>query len=320
MSRNPRPNKLADGDELLAEFFRTLYGERNASGNTVDGYKIDLYQLVSVKWGPEAAPPYDWKSYNEMDARCFLTELTKSGLRTASVKRKLASARSFFKFLRRKEYLEVNPFSVLRGPREEKRLPKVLSCEEIERFLAQPEKDFRDGVVKDEYEFVRDLAIFESLYSTGCRISEMLSLKWGDIDFARGAAIVTGKGSKSRLVILGEKAIGALKRLRAIVSLEGAGQDDDSNAAFLSVRRGPLLRREVERRMKMYLADAGLPTDLTPHKLRHSFATHLLDAGADLRSVQEMLGHSNLSTTQIYTHVSVERLKDEFAKFHPRSH
>ena len=144
-------------------------------------------------------------------------------------------------------------------------------------------------------------------------------MKWGEIDFRRGSVIVTGKGSKDRLVILGQPAVRALQRLRDQLGTRRADLADDAADVFLSDRLAKISARFVERRMKRYLAEAGLPADLSPHKLRHSFATHLLDAGADLRSVQEMLGHASLSTTQIYTHVSVERLKDEYAKFHPRA-
>ena len=221
-------------------------------------------------------------------------------------------------FLQREGEISDNPFALLRGPRKAKTLPKVLSVGDAERFLSQPARDFREGVL-GEYAALRDTAIFESLYSTGCRISEMIAVKWGEIDFHRGTLIVTGKGSKDRLVILGKPALAALQRLRSAVCAKDPSLAADTADAFLSDRLARISARFVERRMKRYLAEAGLPADLTPHKLRHSFATHLLDAGADLRSVQEMLGHSSLSTTQIYTHVSVERLKDEYAKAHPRA-
>jgi integrase/recombinase XerC len=206
-----------------------------------------------------------------------------------------------------------------------KPLPKVLSADEVKRFLSAPEEWLAmiSGAGKkisatDMYGCVRDKAFFESLYSTGCRISEITALNWGQIDFVNGTVIVKGKGAKERLCILGSYALESLSRLR-----ETTGEmypDSDSSAApiFRNVRGGAFSSREAERRMKKWLAAASLPADVTPHKLRHSFATHLLDAGADLRSVQEMLGHSSLSTTQIYTHVSVERLKDEYFKAHPR--
>ena len=313
-----QPNKRAAGDPNLDRFFRHLLAERNVSTNTCDGYRIDLSQLVSSKWGEAAEPPYAWKGYEETDARKFLVGLTTDGATPTTVRRKLAAARTFFRFLQRDGSVLDNPFLRLKGPRKAKTLPKVLSVDDITRFLARPEADFKAKKL-GEYACLRDVAIFEALYSTGCRISEMIGVKWGEIDFGRGTLIVTGKGSKDRLVILGRPARAALERLRAFVGAKDPALADDAANVFLSDRGGPMTARFVQRRMKRYLEEAELPTDLTPHKLRHSFATHLLDAGADLRSVQEMLGHASLSTTQVYTHVSVERLKSAYAKSHPRA-
>ena len=312
------PNKRAAEDPDLDRFVRYLLAERNVSENTRASYLIDLAQLVSSKWGADAPPPYDWKAFAEADARAYLVRFTTDGATATTVRRKLAAARTFFRFLQRDGQVLDNPFSLLKGPRKAKTLPKVLSPDDVTRFLARPAEDFKDGLI-DAYAFLRDTAVFEALYSTGCRISEMVGVTWGEIDFDRGTLIVTGKGSKDRLVILGKPALTALQRLRAYVAQNDASLAEDKTAAFLSDRGNPLTARFVERRMKRYLAAASLPTDLTPHKLRHSFATHLLDAGADLRSVQEMLGHASLSTTQVYTHVSVERLKSEYAKAHPRA-
>jgi len=312
------PSEAAAGDPFLKAFERYLVAERNVSSNTVGGYRIDLGQLVTAKWGLRADAPFDWKSYQEGDARRFLVALAQDGAVATTVRRKLAAARTFFRFLQRDGEILDNPFLMLKGPRKPKRLPKVLSVEDVKRFLAQPLKDLEAKTV-GEYSALRDTAIFEALYSTGCRISEMTSVKWGEIDFRRGTIIVTGKGSKDRLVILGAPALAALETLRRKIAQKNPPLAGDGSDAFLSDRLQRLSPRFVERRMKRYLAEAGLPTDLTPHKLRHSFATHLLDGGADLRSVQEMLGHASLSTTQVYTHVSVERLKDEYARFHPRS-
>ena len=316
----PRPNKAAAGDPLIARFMRSLLAERNVSANTADGYAIDLAQLVSATWGADAEPPYQWQGLSEADARRFLASFVSGGASSAgaTVRRKLAAARTFCRFLQREEVLADNPFSMLRGPRRARTLPKVLSVGDAARFLAQPLKDLRDGTLA-EYPAHRDAALFEALYSTGCRISELVAIKWGEIDFRRGTLVVTGKGSKERLVILGRSAVAALERLRRTVGSRDASLAAADAAVFLTDRMGRFSARFAERRMKRYLAEAGLPTDLSPHKLRHSFATHLLDAGADLRSVQEMLGHASLATTQIYTHVSVERLKDEYARAHPRA-
>ena len=315
----PRPNRFLAADPAFARFKRYLLAERNVSPNTLVGYAADLAQLVTSKWGETADPPFEWKNLAESDARAFLVAFTREGATATTVRRKLAAARTFCRFLQREGVLIDNPFSLLKGPRQARTLPKVLSATDVERFLSRPEADFRDGAL-GEYPFLRDRAIFEALYSTGCRISEMTAVKWGEIDFGRGTLIVTGKGSKDRLVILGRPALEALTQLRRHAGERDPALADDAADVFLSDRLQKISPRFVQRRMKRYLAEAGLPTDLTPHKLRHSFATHLLDAGADLRSVQEMLGHSSLSTTQIYTHVSVERLQEEYAKAHPRAH
>ena len=297
---------------------RHILAERNGSRKTVESYAIDLQQLAEALAGRGSEPPYPWKDLDEGVARRYMSAFVSGRVAPATMRRKLASARSFCRFLQREGVLLDNPFSLLRGPRRAKTLPKVLSVGDVERFLAQPERDRREGSLA-EYPARRDAALFESLYSTGCRISEIVPVKWGEIDFGRGTLVVTGKGSKDRLVILGAKALKALLALREAAAAINPAFASDTSPVFLSDRMARFSPRLAERRMKRYLVEAGLPSDLTPHKLRHSFATHLLDAGADLRSVQEMLGHASLSTTQIYTHVSVERLKDEYAKAHPRA-
>ena len=313
-----RPNSHADGDPELQRFGRYLMAERNAAEHTLGSYALDLAQLVTSKWGADAEPPYPWGEFSETDARNFILAFSKDGAKATTVLRKIAAARAFCRFLQREEILLDNPFSLLKGPRKSKTLPRVLSAEEVARFLERPLVDFREGRIS-EYACLQDRAMFEALYSTGCRISEMTSVRWGEIDFDRGTLIVTGKGSKDRLVILGRPALAALAELRKKTEEIDPALAEDSADVFRSKRLIRASPRFVQRRMKRYLAEAGLPTDVTPHKLRHSFATHLLDAGADLRSVQEMLGHASLSTTQIYTHVSIERLRDEYAKSHPRA-
>ena len=312
------PNRHSAGDPELQRFSRYLMAERNAAAHTLDNYAADLAQFVALKWGADAEPPYPWTDLSEADARNFILAFTKDGAKATTVLRKIAAARAFCRFLQREERIIDNPFSLLKGPRKAKTLPRVLSAEDVARFLERPAIDFREGRIS-EYAYLQDCAMFEALYSTGCRISEMTSVKWGEIDFDRGTLIVTGKGSKDRLVILGRPALAALAELRKKTEELDPALAEAKADVFRSNRLIRASSRFVERRMKRYLAEAGLPTDVTPHKLRHSFATHLLDAGADLRSVQEMLGHASLSTTQIYTHVSVERLKDEYAKAHPRA-
>lgn len=304
-------------DPIYTRFESYLTAERNYSEYTRASYRLDLAQFSVFRWGEAAKPPYAWLTVTESEARQFLMKLTREGANATSVRRKLSALRSFFRFLQAAHVIKVNPFALLKGPRLAKTLPRVLSIDEARRFLERPQQDLMAGALSP-YEALRDAAFFEFLYSTGCRISEALAVRWGEIDFTRGTLIVTGKGSKDRLVILGTPALQSLTRLRETVAAQRPPAASSGGFVFLNDRFEPLTARFVQRRMKRYLIEADLPADLTPHKLRHSFATHLLDAGADLRSVQEMLGHASLSTTQIYTHVSVERLKDEVAKSHPR--
>lgn len=319
-------NQAAHDDPAVRRFRSHLLSERNASVRTVAGYEQDIAQFAALRWGAGARPPFAWQRVGQDDARAFLMTFAREGARPSTTRRKLASMRSFYKYLQREGAAAANPFAGLRGPKLAKPLPKVLTIDEAKRFVEAPAEDLRRRLGAGEslspegvYSRLRDAAIFETLYSTGCRISEVMGLSWGQIDFASGGVVVTGKGSKQRLCVLGAPALKALGEARAKASEIWPGGAEDSSRLFLNGRGRPLSVRDVERRMKVWLAAADLPSDLSPHKLRHTFATHLLDSGADLRSVQEMLGHASLSTTQIYTHVSIERLKDEYAKSHPRA-
>jgi len=319
-------NPAVRGDAVVRRFRAHLLAERNASEHTDAGYEQDIGQFAAFRWGAEACAPFAWPRASVEDARNFLMAFARDGARPTTTRRKLASLRSFFKFLVREGLAETNPFAGLRGPKLPRPLPKVLTVEEVARFLAAPVEDLRQRRAlrvatepTDEYVRLRDAAVFETLYSTGCRISEITPLVWRQIDFDNGGVVVTGKGSKQRLCILGKPALKALQKLREKASEIWPDGGTDVTTLFLNERGRPIMPRDIERRMKVWLAAADLPTDITPHKLRHSFATHLLDSGADLRSVQEMLGHASLATTQIYTHVSIERLKDEYMKAHPRA-
>ena len=309
----------------MRKFRSYLLSERNASVLTAGGYAKDIAQFAAFRWGPEAALPLPWLRATVEDARSFSMSLMRDGAKPATTRRKLASLRTFYRFLVREGLMLDNPFAGLRGPKMQKSLPRVLTVDEVRRFLAAPAAELkemhRQGVDTpvQKYSHLRDSAIFETLYSTGCRISEVTALNWGQLDLKTGGVIVTGKGSKQRLCILGSIAREALRELRARAESMWPDGGGDGTRVFLNERGRPFSPRDVERRMKHWLSAADLPLDLTPHKLRHSFATHLLDGGADLRSVQEMLGHASLATTQIYTHVSVEHLKDEYMKAHPRA-
>ena len=305
-------------DPLVARFAAYLSAERGLSENTLAAYMSDIAQFAASAWGASATPPRPWRDVGPSAARAWLASLSKAEASATTIRRKLAAMRTFYRWLRREGESETSPFASLRGPRRPKTLPRVMSVGDVGRLVERPERDLEAKSLAS-YAGRRDAALLEFLYSTGCRISEALSVKWGEIDFARGTLVVTGKGSKSRLVVLGSRAVSALESLRVEALSRGPRAADAESWVFLGDRGGRLPARTAQRRLKRYLAEAGLPGDLTPHKLRHCFATHMLDAGADLRSVQEMLGHSSLSTTQIYTHVSVERIKDEYARTHPRS-
>jgi len=316
----------AEDDPALKRFSEHLLSERNASPRTAAGYLQDLGQFAAFKWSVGAPPPFAWTDVTPEDARAFLMTFAREGAKPTTTRRKLASLRAFYRHLVREGAVSANPFGALRGPRLSKPLPKVLSAADIARFLAAPmdalkalSKAGRTPGPRVAYAHYADTALFETLYSAGCRISEATSLAWRDVDLEAGTVLVFGKGSKERLCILGRPAVAALRQLRQFAGTAYPDADGESAPVFIGLRGEALSPRDAQRRMKKWLAAAGLPTDLTPHKLRHSFATHLLDAGADLRSVQEMLGHASLATTQIYTHVSVERLKDEYRRTHPRA-
>jgi integrase/recombinase XerC len=320
-----RGETAADRD--VVRFVCYLRAERNASEHTVSGYVQDIGQFAAHVW-PDASvkPPFDWRTPGREQARAFLVAFHRGGWSPTTTRRKLSSARTFYRYLVREGIVEVNPFAGLRGPRLGHRLPTVLSVAEVEALLASPLKTLEEKRTRgvpvtpaNEYAARRDAAVFEVLYSTGCRVSEIAGLTWGDIRFDQGTTVVEGKGHKQRLCVLGAPACDALLRLRESAARLWPDAAENAAPLFFNLRGTPLTTRSIELQMKVWLRAAGLPPELTPHKLRHSFATHLLDAGADLRSVQEMLGHSSLSTTQIYTHVSVARLKEEYGKAHPRA-
>ena len=315
-------------DPAVARFVQHLQAERDASEHTLAGYLGDLRQFCSQLWGPDAKPPFPWKSPDRFTARRFLASFQKAGLAPATASRKMSSLRSFFRFLVREGLVKGNPFAGLQQPKARRRLPAVLGREEVVRLLEAPAR-LREQARREEepdrapfadYAALRDTAILELLYSTGMRIAELCGLTDARLDLLSGTALVRGKGKKERLCPIGRPAAEALQAaLDARDRLAAARGRSRAQALFVNKNSGPLTPRSVERSLKRYLAAAGLSPEITPHVLRHSFATHLLDAGADLRSVQELLGHASLSTTQIYTHVSVERLKEEYARTHPRA-
>ncbi len=248
--------------------------------------------------------------------REFLSELATRDYSAATTARKIATLRSFYKWLQRRSLSKTNPMTAIRTPRQAKRLPKAISVEQIEKLLATPSE--RDVLG------VRDRAMLETLYSTGIRVSELVGLQIEDLDEAGEALRVKGKGKKERLVPLGMHALAAVRRYVALVQGDPRyahwwRNDAGDRPMFVNKHGKRLSSRSVRRKLDKYLVQAGLDTDISPHTLRHSFATHLLDNGADLRSVQELLGHQSLSTTQIYTQLTTGRLQDAYQKSHPRA-
>lgn len=313
-------------DPAMEAFVAYLRAERDASTHTITNYLMDIRQFIGLTWGDDTEPPFPWRRVDRFAARGFLVHQQKNDKEATTTRRKLSSLRSFFKFMLREELVTMNPFSGLVMPRLSRLLPKVLDVKEVGRLLDMPfkiraDKDPVRNKVWDTYARDRDAAILEMLYSTGARLSELAELKETQLDLLSGVMTVRGKGKKERMCPLGGPAIKALRRALEArdVIWPSLGKPGRPPALFLNKLGGRLTPRSIERLMKKYLIAAGLNPDLSPHALRHSFATHLLDAGADLRSVQELLGHANLSTTQIYTHISVERMREVYDKAHPKA-
>jgi integrase/recombinase XerC len=312
-------------DPLAARFFQYLEHERNASRHTASNYLRDMGQFAAATWGEASKAPFKWGEADRFAARRFLAGLQKSGRSGATAGRKLSALRSFYRFLEREDEVAANPFAGIRAPRRARKLPRVLSVAEMGRLLdaATAESKRTDksegGDAFRQYAAARDRAMLEVLYSTGARVSEVAGLTEDRVDLLSGVITVRGKGKKERLCPLGRLACIAVRDVLNLNQADWPGGSKVRRPLFRNSAGGALTARSVERRLKRLLAEAGLDSKVTPHAIRHSFATHLLDAGADLRSVQELLGHSSVSTTQIYTHVSVERMKKVYEDAHPRA-
>lgn len=296
-----RPTALA---RAVDQFLRELESSRGASVHTLRAYRGDLAELAAFLGANAVAAPRD---VSPRHLRLYLAHLTERGLARTSIQRKLSAARSLFKQLSRRGEIEVHPAQGLRQARAARKLPGCLEAGEVERLLAAP--NARRALGR------RDRAILELMYSAGTRAAETVGLDTTDLDLERGVARVRGKGNKQRLAALGPPSVAALRAYLADPARPRAA----GRAVFVNARGGRLTTRSLGRIVEHAVRDAGILRRVTPHMLRHSFATHLLDRGCDLRSVQELLGHAHLVTTQIYTHVSIERLKDIYAKAHPRA-
>jgi len=296
----------SNSDKLAEAFLEFMSSERRSSERTLTNYELALRQFREWR-----EPFKGWSELTADDFRAYLFDLMKKERGRATIRLQFAALRSFFKWLTRRRGWKTNPLLEVQLPKREKKLPVVLTVTQIDQMLNLPltlEKSKRDAVWAPE----RDAAILELFYSTGMRLSELVALNVADIDTYTETVRVFGKGKKERLCPVGSKALEAVQRYRA-----KAGVHD--GALFLSKLRKRLSIQGVDDVVSKYWRASGLPVHLTPHKFRHSFATHLLNNGADLRSVQELLGHASLSTTQIYTHVSTQRMKEVYDKSHPRA-
>ncbi len=309
---------------MVRQFLDFLKLEKHFSDYTVKSYGADLVQFglfVVGRIGPaslttvvgDVAPEaIDARllSAEPLTVREFLAYLYGQNYTKSTTARKLATLRSFYKYLIRRGHLSVNPLSTIRTPKQEKRLPKCLDLDQVQRLLDAPRGP--------DLLSVRDKAMLEVLYSSGIRVSELVELELADLDLQEGVLRVRGKGRKDRLTPIGSQAIRALHRYLEMRAADAGGRPLPGRV-FLNKHAQPLSTRSVRRKLDKYLRAAGLDAGISPHTLRHSFATHLLNNGADLRSVQELLGHQSLSTTQVYTHLTTSRMKQVYDAAHPRA-
>jgi integrase/recombinase XerC len=318
---------------LVQSFANYLKLEKHFSDNTVRSYGTDLLQFCDCLCGlgvkrlpapatgtaPSQPPPPPTAeamdaallSADALGVREYLAALYAGGYSKSSTARKLATLRSFYRYLIRSGALTASPLAGVRTPRQEKRLPKCMDEAQIETLLNAPPADDWLGA--------RDRAIFEVLYSSGLRVSELVALQRPELDLAEGVIRVRGKGRKDRIAPIGSKAIEALQHYQQLRGEVGLLQGKDAQRIFVNKFGGPLSARSVRRKLDKHLMAAGLDPGISPHTLRHTFATHLLNHGADLRSVQELLGHQSLSTTQIYTHLTTSQVKQVYDRAHPRA-
>ena len=309
-----RPAATAPGrPPEVADFLRHVRDEKQQSPNTVAAYGRDLAAFADF-WGRHYGDGQPWAALDRQGLRGFLGDLERRGQSKRSAARALSAVRSFYRFLQAEEGLEVNVARAARGPKVPRRLPAHLDRPQTEAVFAAAEA--RAG--QDDPGAVRDLAMLELFYSSGLRLSELAGADLADLDLLGDQVKVRGKGRKERIVPVGKRAGAALRRWLDVRDVLASGPGADRRALFLNLRGRRLTARSVQRAMHALLAAAG-GAGLKVHSLRHTFATHLLDAGADLRAVQELLGHASLSTTQIYTHTSVERLKQVYRQAHPRA-
>lgn len=305
-------------EQLINQFLEHLRYERNVSQHTLRNYASDLEQfldyLAPANPGSQKRHLPPLEQIDHLTIREWLATLHSAQKKKASVARKLAALRTFFQFLVREGLLELNPAKLVATPRLEKKLPQHLSVEEAIKFIESPDVETDLGK--------RDRAMLELMYATGVRVSELTTMNLGDIDHQNRLVRVTGKRRKQRILPFGEPAGEALRNyldVRERFLLNAPVSERDEEAVFLNYQGTRITTRSVGRMVEKYIRICAGMHDISPHALRHSFATHLLDGGADLRDIQELLGHARLSTTQIYTHVSMEKLIEVYDKAHPKA-
>lgn len=297
-------------NDAIKLFLNYLRVERNCSDLTIKSYKDDMTHLCEFfleQFGQLSEP----RKVDVTQLRSYVAYLHECGYARATVARRLACLRSFFRYCKRENIADTNPATPLRTPRAGRKLPHFLTTEEIGKLLSTPPAMSTDGL--------RDRAILETMYSAGLRVAELVSLNLQDFDPAAGIVRVIGKGRKERIAPIGSYALKALQRYLDVRVPDDKQPADEQQAVFLNRFGRRLTTRSIGRMLEKHLKVAGLSQRTTPHTLRHSFATHLLDGGADLRAVQELLGHKSLTTTQIYTHVSTRRLKEAYEAAHPHA-
>ena len=292
-------------DQHIVAFLNSLIIEKGLSKNTIQSYESDIYQLYQWNLSINKKRITEIK---KIDTSQYVSYLFNQNLKSSSVNRKISSLKTFFNFLLKKKLIEVNPFADQIMPKKPISLPKSISEDDVVKLLDAPKEDSLIGL--------RDRAMLELLYASGVRISELVNIKFSDLDLDRNIIKVFGKGSKERLVPFGED---AAQWISAYIDERKKNKDLASiKYIFLNNRGTKISRHAFWHRLKEYCLEIGLKQDISPHTLRHAFATHLLNRGADLRSVQVLLGHSDLSTTQIYTHIAKQRLSELVKKHHPR--
>lgn len=300
------------------DFLTHLAKERDVSPNTVKAYSRDLHDFVSFLGTYYGVREWSWGGIDRLAMRGFLAHLARRALAKRSMARTLSAVRSFYRYLHRNEIVDANPARAVSAPRLEKHLPGYLDRAQIDLLFQSAEARAWEGNFAD----VRNLAILELFYSTGMRLSELQGLSRGDVDLVTQQVKVRGKGRKERIVPVGNHATLAMRNYEAKRDdlLRGLGPRAGDRTAYFLARTGKRIGvRAVQKTVGEFLRKIDEDAGLSVHSLRHTFATHLLDAGADLRAVQELLGHASISTTQIYTHTSVERLKQAYRKAHPRA-